>query len=280
MGYHIIMDSVGDRSEELIAMDNFSVAPLTIRIDNEEFIDNGQLDQILLLSKIASAKECPKSACPSPEEYKNLFAKHHEDRIYVITASSELTGSYNSAKLGEKLFLEEFPNAKIRIFDTKSACAGQTLLAYQLIELEKQYNDFETVIEKLNDFIKKQKIVFVLEDITFLQQNGRLTGLKALLVNTLNIIPILSATDKGVIVQMGKARGIKRALKKLMESTIEGIESGNKKMLVISHCNCVERANDLKQELIALFPELDVKVVNTGGVATLYAGNRGIVVSY
>jgi len=280
MGYHIIMDSVGDRSEELIAMNSFSVAPLTIMIDNEEFIDNGQLDQSALLAKIASAKECPKSACPSPEEYKNLFAAHHEDRIYVVAASSELTGSYNSAKLGEKLFLEEFPNAEIMIFDSKTACAGQPLLVYQIIEFEKAYGNFETVIKMTNDFIKKQKIIFVLEDVTFLRQNGRLTGIKALLVSTLNIVPILSATEQGTINQMGQARGIKKALKKLMESTIEGVKEGNKKMLVISHCNCIERAEDLKKELIMSFPDLDVKIIDTGGVATLYAGNRGIVVSY
>jgi len=280
MRYHIIMDSVGDRSDELLAMDNFSVAPLSLIIDEEEFIDNNQLNQLELLGKIAAAKECPRSACPSPAEYKDLFEKYKDDKIYVVTGSSELTGSYNSAKLGEKLFLEKFPDAKIMIFDSKTACAGETLIAYKIIEFEKAVGDFEKVSQMTSQFIKEQEIIFVLEDITFLLKNGRLTGIKALLVTVLNIVPILTANKHGIIEQMGQARGIKRALKKLKEHVIDGVEKGKKAMLVISHCNAFERAVTLKEELITLFPDLDIKIVATGGISTLYAGNGGIVVSY
>lgn len=280
MGYHIVMDSVGDRTEELLAMDNFSVVPLKIIIDDEEFEDNNQLDQQMLIRKIGAAKECPRSACASPAEYQALYEKHKDDRIYVISASSELTGSYNSAKQGEKMFLEEFPGAQIMVFDSKSASAGQPLLAYKIIEFEKVHNDLKIVTNMLEAFIKEQEIIFVLEDITFLQKNGRLTGIKLLLATALNIVPILSANKNGVISQMGKARGIKKALKKLMGSLIESLEKNPKDLLVISHCNCIERAEDIKKELIMLFPGLDVKIVNTGGIATLYAGERGIVVSY
>lgn len=280
MGYHIIMDSVGDRSEELMAMENFSVAALTIIIDDEEFIDNNKLNQGMLLKKIAASKECPQSACPSPAEYQDLFEKHKEGRIYVIAGSSELTGSYNSAKVAEKLFLEKYPNSKIMIFDSKTACAGETLLVYKMIEFEQAYSDFEKVVEMTKQFIKKQEIVFALEDISFLLKNGRLTGIKALLATALNIVPILSADEHGVIFQLDKARGIRRALTKLKSSVVEGIDKGKKKMVVISHCNALERAENLKQELIDIFSDLDVKVVDTGGVATLYAGDGGIVVSY
>ena len=280
MGYHIIMDSVGDRTEELLAMDSFSVAPLKLNIDNEEFIDDGSIDQSMLLEKIASAKTCPKSACSSPEEYKNLYKKHKGDRIYVITGTSELTGSYNSAKLAQNLFLEEFPDAEIMVFDSKSGTAGETLLAYKVIAFEKAYNNFQRVIKEINQFIKEQETIFVLGDVKFLQQSGRLTGLKSLLVTALNIIPILAADEHGTIVQVGQARGAKRALKKLMESIVEGIKMGKQKMLVISHCNCLPRAEALKEELITIFPKLDIKISNTGGIATLYAGNQGIVVSY
>lgn len=280
MGYHIIMDSVGDKTDELVVSNNIDVVPLRIIIDDEEFLDDNQLSQSFLLNEIASAKECPKSACPSPKEYQRMFMKYKEDRIYVITASSELTGSFNSAKLAKDLFCEEFPNSEIMIFDSKSASAGETLLAYKIIELEKEYQNFNTVTKMLNQFIKEQEIIFVLEDITFLKKNGRLNGIKGLLVSVLNIVPILTANKQGVILQMGKERGIKKAIKRLKESVIDGIRKSEKKMLVISHCNCVERANSLKKELIMLFPDLDVIIANTGGIATLYAGNHGMVVSY
>ncbi len=280
MGYHIIMDSVGDRTKELVSMDNFSVVPLTIFIDNEEFIDDGSIEQGLLLAKIASAKQCPRSACGSPEEYMKIFEKYPEDRIYVITGSSQLTGSYNSAKIGEKMFLQKYPKAEIIIIDSKSGCSGETLLAYKIIKLEKAYNNFKIDSEKVKQFIQRQEVIFVLEDITFLKQNGRLTGIKALLATALNIVPILNGDKDGVIRQLGKARGIKRALKQLKDIIIKGVEEGQKETLVISHCNCPERAAILKNELIELFPSLKVIIADTGGIATLYAGNGGIVVSY
>lgn len=279
-GYHIIMDSVGDVTEELTASNHISLVPLKIMIDGEEFVDDDQLSQSFLLSKIASAKECPTSACPSPDEYRNIFEKHKEDRIYVITASSKLTGSYNSAQLGKKLLCEDFPNTQIEVFDSKSASAGETLLAYKAIELENKYDNFETTVRELNQFIKEQEIIFVLEDLTFLQKNGRLSGIKGLMAEVLNIVPILSTDEEGTIFQMGKERGIKKAIKKLKESVGSGIRKGSKALLVISHCNCLERAVDIKDYLLALFPELDIIIANTGGISTLYAGDRGIVVSY
>ena len=237
MGYHIIMDSVGGRTKELTQMDNFSVVPLTIMIDEEEFIDYGTLDQSMLLKKIAGAKECPKSACASPDTYKEIFEKYPGHRIYVITGSSQLTGSYNSAKVAEEIFLQEYPQAQIRIIDSKSASAGQTVLAYKIMELEEKHNDFDGVIEGVNEFISRQETIFVLEDITFLKQNGRLTGIKALLATALNIVPILYGDKEGAIQQMDKARGIKRALKIYKERLIADIEEGKKKLLVLSHCN-------------------------------------------
>lgn len=280
MGYHIIMDSVGDRSIELVAMSNFSVVALSIIIDDEEIIDNDKIEQKTLINKIAKANKCPKSSCASPAQYLEIFKSSKEDRIYVITASSELTGSYNSAKIGKELFIEEFPDAKIEIIDSKSASAGETLLAYKIIELEKEYNNFGVVVKEIKQFIKEQEIIFVLEDITFLQKNGRLTAIKAMIATALNIVPVLIGDDNGIIRLKGKARGIRKALTILKKSIIDGIKEGKKKILVISHCNCGDRAAALKRELLTSFPDLKIKIVSTGGIGTLYAGNHGIVVSY
>ncbi|NLI89058.1 MAG: DegV family protein [Epulopiscium sp.] len=280
MGYHIIMDSVGDRTKNLSNKNNFSLVPLKIVIDDDEFIDDGHLDQGMLLERIKSAKECPRSACASPGTYKNIFKKHKEDRIYVITASSELTGSYNSAKLAEEMFLEDYPDAEIVVIDTKSASAGQTLVAYKIMEYEEQYSDFQVINNKVEEFIAEQNIMFVLEDINFLKQNGRLTGMKALLATALNIVPILIGDENGIIRLKGQARGIKRALRIFGNDIIDDLKSGDKDTIVISHCNSKERAITLKNKLADLFPDLRIIVVETGGISTLYAGDGGVVVSY
>lgn len=280
MGYHVIMDSVGDRTDELIGMSNFSVAPLRIMINDKEYIDDNSLNQIDMLEKIASSVECPKSSCPTPQTYMELFEAHKGDRIYVIAGSSELTGSFNSAQVAKRMFMESNPQAEIHIFNSVSACAGETLLAYEVIDLESKSMSFENVIDKVNEFISKQQIYFVLEDVSFLEKNGRLTGIKSLLVNMLHIVPILTADSKGIIRQADKARGIKKGISKLIDYVVKGIREGNKKRVVISHCNAYERAVSISEEIKGIFKEIDIKIVATGGVSTLYAGNGGIVISY
>ena len=147
MEYIIVVDSCGEIPEELKQDKRLASAPLTMRVGNEEIIDDENFDQASFLKKVAECPECPKSACPSPDYYQNAYdcgAKH----IYAVTLSAELSGSYNSALLGMDLFKEEHPDVKGHVFNSRSASVGETLIALKIMELEDQGLPFEKVVEQ------------------------------------------------------------------------------------------------------------------------------------
>ena len=143
MSYKIIGDSCTDITEEMKREGMISLVPLTLTVEEENFVDDDTFDQRKFLDKMKQSTECPKSACPSPERYLKEFEGQEE--CYVVTLSSKLSGSYNSAVLAKNMYQEEHPEAKIEIVDSKSASCGQMLLAVKLKELKEKGFSFEEV---------------------------------------------------------------------------------------------------------------------------------------
>lgn len=280
MKYHIIMDSVGDLTEELENFPKITRIPLQIHIGNDTITDDGKISQEEILEQIKSSKEAPKSSCPSPQLFYDHFQRHWFERLYVIAGSSKLTGSYNSAKLAERMLKETYPATQIHVFDSKTGCAGQTLLLYLIMKLEQEDHSFESIVGRIEQMIEKQETRFVLEDLSFLQKNGRLTGIKSFVVEALHIVPLLKATEEGEIIQAGMARGIQRAMQKFEDYIVDEIRNTRKYFVIISHCNCIERAKQMQERLERAIPYIEVKIAKTGGISTLYAGDGGLVVSY
>ena len=279
MSFRIVMDSCGELTQEMKETGCVVSVPLTIRVDNEEIVDDESFNQAECLRKIRDSVQCPSSSCPAPGEYTKKY-DCGADRVYVVTLSAQLSGSYNSARVGRELFLESNPDAQVAVIDSKSAAAGETLLAHKILEWEGIGLGFTQIVQNVNNFIKKQKTTFMLEDLSILQKNGRLTGIKALLARTLNILPIMGATPEGTICQLGQARGHRRAFAALLSHITEDCKKLLPKDLFIAHCNCFERARELKQGLVETFPKLIVHILDTRGISTLYANDRGLVVSY
>lgn len=277
MDYRIIVDSCGEFTPEMKADAHFLSAPLILHVDDEAIIDDETFDQASFLKKVQESPNCPKSACPSPETYMNAYHCDAEN-VYVVTLSAELSGSYNSAMLGKKLYEEEYGPKNIHVFNSKSASVGESSIALKIAECEKQGLCFEQVIEEVNQYIHGLQTFFVLETLEHLRKNGRLTGLKAVVASVLNIKPVMSA-EEGVIIQLDQARGIQKALKKMIDYVIEHSRETKNDVLAIAHCNCLKRAEMVRDELLKRAKFRDIILVDTGGVSTLYAADGGIIVT-
>ena len=133
MAYHIAVDSCTDMTAAMKKDEHITLVPLTLNVGEDKFIDDETFNQAEFLRKVAECPEAPSSACPSPDAYMQAYGSNNED-AYAITLSSELSGSYNSAKLGADLLKEEYPDKKIHVFNSRSASAGQTLILMKLQE--------------------------------------------------------------------------------------------------------------------------------------------------
>lgn len=278
MSFHIVCDSCTDLTEEDIKKGCYTWVPLTLLVDGEEIIDDETFDQADFLAKVAANKESVKSACPAPESYMEAYSK--ADDIYVVTLSAELSGSYNSAVLGKNLYEEENGTKNIHVVNSRGAATTQVLIARKLNEYASQGRPFEEVVDKIEEYTTSLRTYFVLETLEVLRKNGRLSRLSATIAGALNIKPVMIGTRDGVIQKAAQARGMKKALAKMVEHMGSEGRDLTRRQFVISHCNCYERAVYVKELIKKHLHAEDVDIVDTKGVSSLYACDGGIIVSY
>lgn len=278
MKYRIALDSGGELPFELRGLPEYVSVPLTLTVGGVDIVDDGHMSQAELVRRIAAAPEVAKTACPSPDAYYKAFDSDAE-HIYAITLSAELSGSYQSAVIAANMYLEDHPDAKIHIFNSVSASIGETLVLLKIKEYEEMGLPFEEIVEKTEAFARGKATFFVLDNIETLRKNGRLSRMKALAATVLRIKPICYGTSEGAIGQLDQARGINKAIVKMVGHVVERVKDPEDRILAISHCNCPERAELVREELTKRMKVKDVLVMPTGGLSTIYANDGGIIVA-
>lgn len=278
--YKIIIDSCGELPENLKKDEHFCNVPLELDVDGYLITDDDTFDQLDFLKRVKNSVKGPKSSCPSPERYMSAF-DGEADNIYVITLSGKLSGSYNSAVLAKGLYEEEHgkDSKNIYVFNSKSASIGETIIGLKVQEYEEAGLAFDDVVKKTEEYIASMNTFFVLETLETLRKAGRLSSIKAFVANTLNIKPVMGSTKEGTIQQLGQARGMKKALMKMVEDAVASTKDCSERILAISHCNCPQRAEFVKEQILKLAKFKAVVVVNTAGVSSMYANDGGVILA-
>ena len=275
--YKIIIDSCGELFPEMLSDDRFVNVPLTLEVGGEEMLDDESFDQADFLRKVKASPTGPKSACPPPAKYLEEIEKGDAEHVYIVTLSSEMSGSYNSALVAKQMYEEKHDDKEIHVFDSRSASVGQTLIGQKAAEYEEEGFSFKKVVEAVESYISEQHTFFVLETLETLRKNGRLSKFKERIANTLHIKPIMAATEAGNIMKLAQVRGMTKALSKMADCMIEMTKNCGEKVLAISHCNCVERAMELKREVEKRADFKKILVISMRGVSTLYANEGGLI---
>lgn len=278
MRYKIIGDSCLDLTEDLKKDSHFEMIPFTLMVGDKQFIDDESFNQKEFLKIVKECPECPKTACPSPEMFKEAYECDAEN-IFVITLSSNLSGTYNSAVLAKGLYEEEHGKKNIAVIDSWSASSGELNIGLMIRDLCEQGMPFEEVVEKVTQYTQHEmKTYFVLESLDTLRKNGRLSGLQAFFATTLNIKPVMGA-DKGNIIKLDQARGINKALVRMCELAVKEAKNPETLRVIVAHCNNEARAQLVKEELSRRAPFKEILVTETAGVATVYASDGGIILA-
>lgn len=279
MSYKIIGDSCLDLTDEMKQNPQYQMVPLTLQVDNTIVIDDETFDRLNFIKMVKASPGCPKTACPSPEAFKIAYTCEAED-IYVITLSSHLSGTYNSAVLGKELYEEEYGTGRknILVIDSESASSGELGLALAIRDMAARGLDFAEISRQIITIRNRQRTYFVIDSLEPLRKNGRLTGLQAFFATALNIKPVMGA-EHGVIIKLDQARGMNKGLSRMCEIAVRDAGSTNDKRVVIAHCNAPERAAFVQAELKKRGTFRDIVVTETAGVSTVYAGDGGVVLA-
>ena len=277
MKYKIVVDSCCELPEKYKKDERFQIIPLGIEVGDYAIQDDEHFNQKEFLEKVAACAQCPKSSCPSPERYMEAYHSDAEE-VYVVTLSSHLSGSYNSAELGKSLYHENYGEKKIHVVDSESASCGETQLAMRIMRYKEAGLSFEETVERIEVFKRKMRTYFVLDNLETLRKNGRLSGVKALVASTLNIKPVMMG-NRGVIEQKGQAIGINKALAKMADHIIADMPHPEKRTLMISHCNCPERAEYMRSLMEKRASYKNIVVMDTAGISSMYANDGGVIVT-
>lgn len=243
MKWKIIADSGCDyRSLDNLAPDTeFVSVPLTIQVGETIYRDDAQLNIDQMMEEMYATTTASKSACPSPDDYMKSF--EGANNIVVVTITGTLSGSYNSAEIAKKIYLEEHPDTKIHVIDSLSAGGEVDLIVRKLNHLVAEGLDFDQVVDGITAYQAKTKLLFVLAKVDNLVKNGRLSKLV------------------GTVVGLLKA----------------GYAGGH---ITIAHRNndkFIEQFSELVREK---FAQASIEVLPTSGLCSFYAEEGGLLMGY
>lgn len=272
----IVADSCCDITKQEEKELDINIVPLTLFLGEESFLDNSELDLDDYKNKLSLYQGRATSACPSPGSFKEAFME--DEQTFCITLSNNLSGTCNSAELGKEM--AEEAGRQVEIIDSKSASAAEALIAYKLHDLIKKGLNFDQITERIHEFVSRMKTYFVLENMDNLVKNGRLNKITGKIITALHVKPIMGADDEGNIKLYNYARTKKQILEKLvgMVKDVRGAEETFR--LVIAHNNNRPLAENLKEDLMNVFTSIDIRIVPTRGLSSMYADEKGIIIAF
>lgn len=222
MNIKILIDSASDISIDEAKELGIELIPLKVSFGEKEYLDGVDLLPKQFYEKLIETDELPKTSQITPDRFLDSYEKLTSDgsQLLVITISSKLSNTYNSAVLASQEYKD-----KVFVVDSLNAAVGERLLCEYAIRLIKQGFDMDLILRKLNKAKHRIKLIAVVGTLEYLKNGGRITKTVAFVGEVLSIKPVIAIQD-GEVKLVGKARGSKRAnnlLNELISST-KGID--------------------------------------------------------
>lgn len=272
------MKIVADSSADVLTLDTlpYASAPLKIITADVEYVDDEQLNVIDMVHALSHASQRSSTACPSVGDWLAAFGD--ADYIFCVTITSGLSGSYNAAVSAKQAYEEEYPHRKVFVIDSLSAGPELKLLIEKLEELILAGKDFETICGEITAYQQHTGLLFMLESLKNLANNGRVSKLTAGAAGILGIRVIGKASDEGKLEMLTKVRGEKKALPALIELMRELGYQGKK--VRIGHCINGVTAKTVMEMIRSAFPAADVELYPCRGLCSFYAEQGGLLVGF
>ncbi|SHH31505.1 EDD domain protein, DegV family [Anaerosphaera aminiphila DSM 21120] len=279
MSYRLVVDTACDLTKQMERDMNVLSVPFKITVGDVEHVDNDDLDMRAYLDEMKASPDPIRTSCPSPYDYVEKLKECEEENIFILTISSKLSGSHNSAEVAKEEFLKENPNKRVYVFDSESASAGETSVALEIYKKMGEDSSFEEKVKEVNEFISENRTFFILESLDNLIKNGRIKKTAGLIANVLNIRPIMKA-EYGEISLFEMNRGFKKSLSKLATSIGKKSSDFSKSTLVISHVDAIEKAKEFEKKVRELYNFKEIITLQARGLSSGYADNGGIIIGF
>ncbi len=275
MSYKIVSDSSSDL-RELCGVD-FETAPLKIITDEREYIDDPSLDVVNMLTELKSYKGRSRTSCPSAGEYLQAFGE--AENIFVITITSNLSGSFNAASVAARQYKEEHPERNVHVIDSLTTGPETALVIERLRELILSGKSFDDIKAEITDYnTNHTRLIFALESMHNLANNGRVNPLVAKMAGILGIRAIGRASTEGTLDMICKSRGPQAAAKDILANMVGDGYAGGRVRL--HHANNPTAAELLSAKIRESYPQANIEIAPAGGLCSFYAEQGGVLVGF
>ena len=253
---------------------NFETVPLTLSTDERSFTDDKGLNVREMLDYLYSHRGRSFTACPSTQAWMDSF--EGADEIYVVTITSGLSGTFNSACVAKEQYISEHPDTKICVVDSLSTGPGEVLLLEKMVEWKNEGKTFEEISESIEKYRNSLRLHFGLKSLHNLAQNGRVSKIVASAIGIMNIRILGTASKEGTIEPVAKCRGEKKLIETILSEIKKIGYIGGK--VRICHVENEELARAIIEGIKKEFAKADIRSILAGGLCSFYAERGGIII--
>ncbi len=270
----IIADSSADIPE--VSGIAFESVPLKIITAEKEYVDDNNLNVKEMVDDLFSYNGKSSTSCPNESDYLSAFGE--AQHVFCITITATLSGSFNAAMMAKKTYEEKYPDRKVFVLNSLSTGPEMVLFIEKIKELVLEGLEFEDICDKLNDYSSRTGLIFMLESMKNLANNGRVSPLVAKMAGLLGIRVVGKASEVGDLQTLSKCRGEAKALDFILETLkAEGLKNGK---VIISHCFNKKAAFFLRELIHNKLPMANVKITTCAGLCSFYAEKGGLLVGF
>lgn len=255
---------------------DFASAPLTIHVEDKEFVDDETLDKQAMLDALEKTKKASSSSCPNIQDWLSAFGD--ADEVFAVALTSGISGGYNAAVNAAEQYAQQKPSAKVQVFDSKTTGPELELIVEKIAQLIKEDVSFEAIVSAIQDYMQQTHLMFALKKLDNFAKNGRVSPLVAHLAGMLNIRIVGQASSEGELQMLQKVRGEKGSLNQLFSNMREAGFNGRR--AILRHTQNLAAAQRMEQLIKQHFPECNVSIGENGGLCSYYAEPGGLLVGF
>lgn len=280
MSIRIIADSTCYLPHEYMKKYKVSIVSLNVLLNGNSYREI-DLSNDWFYKEMAKSSSIPTSSQPSVEELYNTVESQIKEGhdVVGIFLSSDMSGTFSTSNLVKNMILENYPNAKMVMIDSRSNCMQAGFAILEAAKAAYENKSLDEVVSAAKNVIENSKFIFVPDTLDYLKKGGRIGGAAALFGALLQIKPILTVED-GKTTVFTKVRTKKKAVDKIVDTVLEQNSKTPIKGLIVHHINCESEGQELANRLKDKLGLDNVKVQSIGPIIGLHVGPGSIGVAY
>jgi len=274
MTVKIVTDSLSDITSDMAEGLGISVVPVYVRFGEEVYRDRVEMTTDEFYYRLTHGNIWPTTTQPTPNDFTTVYNRLAEetDEILVVTLSSKLSGTYESALHAKRLMEKE---CRIEVIDSMTVVMGLGLIVIAAAKSAQAGASLDEVADLVRRAMTRSHAIMSFDTLKYLAKGGRIGRARGLMGSLLSVKPILTMRD-GEVAPLTRVRSRAAGMDYLYDfvAGFSHIEE-----LAVEHATTPDDAEKLVERLSSLFPKERIYQSTVSPVIGTYVGPHVLSVS-